>query len=181
MALTIETSQAMVDLGQTIGGRLGPGDLVLLDGALGAGKTTLARGIGAALGVRGAITSPTFVLARTHPRSSESERELDAAAPAPLVHVDAYRLSTAADLADLDIDYSASIVVVEWARHLLDGVSEAWLAVQLERRRGGLAAADSRGRAVGGRADDEDEPRFVTVTGHGARWRNLDWLNAARD
>ncbi len=75
----------MADLGARIATQLRAGDLVTLNGELGAGKTTLTRGIGAALGVRGAVTSPTFVLARTHPRAEG----------APLVHVDAYRLSSA--------------------------------------------------------------------------------------
>ena len=92
---------------RAIAGQLVAGDLIALDGELGAGKTTLTRGIGAALGVRGAVTSPTFVLARTHPRADGG---------APLVHVDAYRLSSAAELDDLDIDFEASIVVVEWAK-----------------------------------------------------------------
>ena len=154
--LVIPTPEAMAELGATIAKQLGPGDLVLLNGELGAGKTTLTRGIGEALGVRGAVTSPTFVLARTHPREG-----------APLVHVDAYRLSSALELDDLDIDFAASIVVVEWGAGLLDGVAESWLTIDIERPRGGDAEA-------------EVEPRTVTITGHGARWQRLEWLDAAR-
>ena len=78
MRLTIETPEAMEEFGALLASRLRAGDLVALNGELGAGKTTLTRGLGAALGVRGAVTSPTFVLARTHPRLDGS---------APLVHV----------------------------------------------------------------------------------------------
>jgi tRNA threonylcarbamoyladenosine biosynthesis protein TsaE len=153
----IETPEAMAGLGRDIAARLQAGDLVLLNGELGAGKTTLTRGIGEALGVRGAVTSPTFVLARTHPRSE---------AEAPLVHVDAYRLGNARELDDLDIDYAASIVVVEWGAGLLDGVAESWLEVDIERPHGGDAEA-------------EVEPREVTLTGHGPRWEG--WPGAARN
>ena len=155
--MNIETPEAMTQLGATIAGELRAGDLVLLNGELGAGKTTLTRGIGEALGVRGAVTSPTFVLARTHPREG-----------APLVHVDAYRLASAMELDDIDIDYAASIVVVEWGAGLLDGVADSWLTVDIA-------------RAHGGDAEAEVEPREVTVTGHGSRWQRMEWLDAARD
>lgn len=158
MTILVETPEAMAALGATIARQLRAGDLVLLNGELGAGKTTLTRGIGEALGVRGAVTSPTFVLARTHPRDPE----------APLVHVDAYRLGSAMELDDLDIDYAASIVVVEWGAGLLDGVAESWLTVDIARPHGGEAEA-------------EVEPREVTLTGHGPRWQRMEWLDAARD
>src|SRR4051812_31626280 len=104
MELLVSTPEEMEGLGALLAGQLRAGDLVMLNGELGAGKTTLTRGLGAALGVRGAVTSPTFVLARTHPRTDGP----------PLVHVDAYRLSSALELDDLDIDFERSIVVVEW-------------------------------------------------------------------
>ena len=91
---------------------LRPGDLVVLTGPLGAGKTTLTRGIGEGLGVRGPVQSPTFVIARTHP---------SLVGGAPLVHVDAYRLGSAVELDDLDIDVDGSVVVVEWGRGMVDG------------------------------------------------------------
>lgn len=157
VTLTVATPDAMGELGERIAAQLRAGDLVLLNGELGAGKTTLTRGIGEALGVRGTVTSPTFVLARTHPRLAEP------AAP-PLVHVDAYRLGSAMELDDLDIDFAASIVVVEWGAGLLDGLTEDWLELDIERPRGGVAS------------DEGVEPRLVTVTGHGQRWADLDWL-----
>lgn len=156
MRLTIATPEDMAELGRLIARQLVAGDLVAVDGELGAGKTTLTRGIGEALGVRGAVTSPTFVLARTHPRENGG---------APLVHVDAYRLSSAAELDDLDIDFDASIVVVEWADGMLAGVSDSWLRVQIVRPVGGTA---------GGTVDGLDaEPREVRVTGHGPRWSEI--------
>jgi tRNA threonylcarbamoyladenosine biosynthesis protein TsaE len=153
--LTITTPEEMESLGARIAAELRAGDLVALNGELGAGKTTLTRGLGAALGVRGTVTSPKFVLARTHPR---------VAGGAPLVHVDAYRLSSAAELDDLDIDYAASVVVVEWAAGMLDGLTEDWLEVNIARPTGGgLDDSDEPD-------DDDAEPREVTITPHGSRW-----------
>jgi tRNA threonylcarbamoyladenosine biosynthesis protein TsaE len=155
MRFTIDTPEQMEELGARIARQLSAGDVVALTGELGAGKTTLTRGLGHALGVRGAVASPTFVLARTHPRQDA----------APLVHVDAYRLADAAELEDLDIDFEGSIVVVEWAEGMLDGVAESWLAVQIDRPKGATGAP-----AV---FDDVAEPREVTITGHGPRWSTL--------
>ena len=151
--LTIETADAMEALGAQLASALVAGDLVALNGELGAGKTTFTRGLGAALGVRGAVTSPTFVLARTHPRVDGP----------PLVHVDAYRLAGAADLDDLDIDFAGSIVVVEWGAGKLDGITDSWLELDLERPVGG--STDLEAELLAG-----DEPRRVTVTTHGPRW-----------
>jgi tRNA threonylcarbamoyladenosine biosynthesis protein TsaE len=156
--LQIPTPESMEQLGATIARQLSAGDLVLLNGELGAGKTTLTRGLGAELGVRGAVTSPTFVLARTHPRDSG----------VPLVHVDAYRLHSAIELDDLDIDFERSIVVVEWGAGLLDGITENWLEVDIVRPKGGTV-------------ETEVEPRAVTLTGHGERWQDLGWVGAARN
>jgi tRNA threonylcarbamoyladenosine biosynthesis protein TsaE len=158
--LTVATPEDMAELGARIAAHLRAGDLVLLNGELGAGKTTLTRGIGEALGVRGTVTSPTFVLARTHPR----EPRPGATANAPLVHVDAYRLGSAMELDDLDIDFAASIVVVEWGAGLLDGLTDDWLSLDVVRPRGGEVT------------EEGVEPRLVTVTGHGDRWADLDWL-----
>lgn len=161
--LRIETPEQMAQLGERIANQLRAGDLVALDGELGAGKTTLTRGIGAALGVRGAVTSPTFVLARTHPRQGGR---------APLVHVDAYRLGSAAELDDLDIDFEASIVVVEWAAGMLDGVSDSVLGIRIDRPTGADAGAASAGTAAGLDAEllADAAPRDVTITATGPRW-----------
>ncbi len=124
----------MEEFGRELGGELRAGDLVVLTGPLGAGKTTLTRGIGAGLGVRGPVQSPTFVLARTHP---------SLVGGAPLVHVDAYRLGSAALLDDLDLDFEHSVVVVEWGAGLVDDASESWLEILIERPMGASAAADA--------------------------------------
>ena len=152
--MIVETPEAMAALGALIASRLQAGDLVALNGELGAGKTTLTRGLGEALQVRGAVTSPTFVLARTHPRVDGP----------PLVHVDAYRLQSAVELDDLDIDFERSITVVEWGAGLLDGITDDWLELDIVRPVGGEET------------EDGVEPRTVTVTGHGQRWADLSWL-----
>lgn len=154
--LSIATSAAMTALGESLAADLVAGDLVVLVGPLGAGKTTLTRGIGAGLNVRGRVQSPTFVLARTHPSLS--------AGPA-LVHVDAYRLADALELDDLDIDFAASVVVVEWGKGMLDGVADSWLELDIVRPTG--AASDA---VEGPDADLTDEPRTVTIRGFGPRW-----------
>ncbi len=168
--MIVATPDAMAHLGARIAAELRAGDLVLLNGELGAGKTTLTRGIGEALGVRGAVTSPTFVLARTHPRETHGSSSVETSVTrddAPLVHVDAYRLASAMELDDLDIDFPGSIVVVEWGDGLLDGITDDWLRVDIARPHGGDETA-------------EIEPREVTLTGFGPRWEN--WVrDAARD
>lgn len=121
---TIETPQAMHDLGVQLGATFKPGDLVLLTGPLGAGKTTLTRGIGEALGAIGNVSSPTFVIARTHKLEGQDH---------VLVHVDAYRLSSAAELDDLDIDFENSITIVEWGKGYTDGITDRWIEIEIER------------------------------------------------
>ena len=169
-AHTVATPDEMERLGLRIAGRLRAGDLLVLTGPLGAGKTTLTRGIGEGLGVRGPVTSPTFVLARTHPSLAGGPQ---------LVHVDAYRLGDAIELDDLDIDFVGSVVVVEWGEGMLDGVAQSWLDVVIERPMGAAegsvdagdvdAAIDAAGvDAV--EIDAAEEPRTVTVTAHGPRW-----------
>jgi tRNA threonylcarbamoyl adenosine modification protein YjeE len=153
--------------GRELATALGAGDLLVLTGPLGAGKTTLTRGLGAGLGVRGPVTSPTFVLARTHPSLIGGP---------PLVHVDAYRLQSALELDDLDIDFVRSVVVVEWGRGMLDGITESWLDVEIDRPRGGHAGALPADDPVSDPgcepADDFeiDQPRLVTISAHGPRW-----------
>lgn len=133
-----------VAFGESLGKQLRAGDLVLLAGPLGAGKTVLTRGIAAGLGVSGRVSSPTFVLARTHPAGTRG---------VPLVHVDAYRLG--GDLAqlddlDLDTDLEASAVVVEWGEGSAERLSADYLVVRLERR--------------------EDDVRVATLEPHGT-WK----------
>ena len=154
----VSSPHDMEELGRTIGGMLRPGDLIVLTGALGAGKTTLTRGIAAGLGVRGPVQSPTFVIARTHP---------SLVGGAPLVHVDAYRLGSPAELDDLDIDFEASAVVVEWGRGMVDGLRDHWWEIELDREyhgRGIDTACGTSSRVT--EALDADTPRRVKITRH---------------
>jgi tRNA threonylcarbamoyladenosine biosynthesis protein TsaE len=167
MRRTIPDAESMHEFGIELAGLLRAGDLLVLTGPLGAGKTTFTRGLGEGLQVRGAVTSPTFVLARTHP---------SLVGGASLVHVDAYRLASALELDDLDIDFARSIVVVEWGRGLLDGITDSWLDLEIERPMGAAqgtsqTAAPAAGETpVDALADALDEPRTITLTGHGPRW-----------
>lgn len=173
---TIRTPDRMRELGRRLAAVLAPGDLVLLSGELGAGKTTLARGLGEGLGVRGAVTSPTFVIARVHPSLTGG--------PA-LVHVDAYRLGGGLDeMEDLDLDVSLpeSVVVVEWGDGKVEELSEARLQVVIGRTLGGAyaeAAGDGGADADAGAGEDAegdgDDVREVTVTGVGPRWLGQDF------
>ncbi|WP_326688543.1 MULTISPECIES: tRNA (adenosine(37)-N6)-threonylcarbamoyltransferase complex ATPase subunit type 1 TsaE [unclassified Streptomyces] len=157
----------MRELGGRLAGLLRAGDLVMLTGELGAGKTTLTRGLGEGLGVRGAVTSPTFVIARVHPSLTGG--------PA-LVHVDAYRLGGGLEeMEDLDLDVSLpeSVVVVEWGEGKVEELTEDRLQVVIARS---LGSADEAGGAPEGGAEGV---RTVTVTGVGARWAEED-LTALR-
>ena len=167
LALSISTPEEMTDLGVRIGRALRAGDLLILTGPLGAGKTTLTRGIGEGLGIRGPVQSPTFVLARTHPSLGGG--------PA-LVHVDAYRLNGPDELDDLDLDFAGSVVVAEWGAGIVDTRDE-WLEVVIERPLGSDDVASD--------ADHDDaidwsappvEPRRITMTGYGPRWAGGDLL-----
>ncbi|GAA1931059.1 tRNA (adenosine(37)-N6)-threonylcarbamoyltransferase complex ATPase subunit type 1 TsaE [Streptomyces durmitorensis] len=152
LGITVTSPEQMGDLGRRLAKLLRPGDLVMLTGELGAGKTTLTRGLGEGLGVRGAVTSPTFVIARVHPSLSEGP---------PLVHVDAYRLGGGLDeMEDLDLDVSLpeSVIVVEWGDGKVEELSDDRLRVVID-------------RAVG---DTTDEVREVTLTGVGTRWAEAD-------
>ncbi len=154
-SVAVPTRDDMHALGRRLAAVLRAGDLVVLSGGLGAGKTTLTQGIGEGLGVRGAITSPTFVIARVHPST--------VGGPA-LVHVDAYRLGSLEEVDDLDLDASldASVTVVEWGEDKVEELSEDRLAVVIERPVGGEVV------------DDGDEPRTVTLRGVGSRWAAVD-------
>ncbi|WP_329272456.1 tRNA (adenosine(37)-N6)-threonylcarbamoyltransferase complex ATPase subunit type 1 TsaE [Streptomyces sp. NBC_01451] len=150
--VTVNSPDEMRELGRRLAERLRAGDLVMLTGELGAGKTTLTRGLGEGLGVRGAVTSPTFVIARVHPSLGDGP---------PLVHVDAYRLGGGLDdMEDLDLDVSLpeSVVVVEWGEGKVEELTDDRLHLLIH-------------RAVG---DTTDEVRHVTLTGVGERWVTVD-------
>ena len=145
MAL-VRSPEAMKELGRHIGENLHAGDLVLLKGDLGAGKTALTQGIGSALGIVG-ITSPTFVISRIH-HGKET-----------LVHVDAYRLvgepMAIFDDLDLDSQLKSSIIVIEWGESFVDRLADTYLEITIEFGSG-------------------DNDRVVTSKGHGSRWRGFE-------
>lgn len=163
VSVTVPSAESMRALGQRLAGCLRPGDLVLLHGALGAGKTTLAQGVGVGLGVRGAVTSPTFVIARVHPS--------EVAGPA-LVHVDAYRLGSLEEVDDLDLDASLadSVTLVEWGEGKAETLSSDRLDVRIE-------------RSAGDQPPDVDPSRYetrrVTLVGVGVRWSSADLRSVA--
>ena len=167
-------------LGARLARLLRAGDLVLLSGALGAGKTTLAQGVGSAMGVRGRISSPTFVIARVHPAPGGRP---------DLIHVDAYRVSSLEEVDALDLESSMeeSVTLVEWGEGKVEALSDDRLEIEIARPRGGLDAepgADAGGdagiaRAVTDLAGADDGRRTITVTALGPRWAGAD-LNALR-
>ncbi|HZG93429.1 MAG TPA: tRNA (adenosine(37)-N6)-threonylcarbamoyltransferase complex ATPase subunit type 1 TsaE [Mycobacteriales bacterium] len=142
MRLAVPDPAAMRELGVRLAGLLDAGDLVVLTGSLGAGKTVLTQGIGAGLGVDGTVTSPTFVISRVH-RGGR----------VPLVHVDAYRIGGLAEVDDLDLDTSVgdSVTVVEWGAGLVEDLADARLEVDIQ-------------RPVDG------DVRTVTISAYGDRW-----------
>lgn len=141
LTLVFPTPEDTMEFGRSLGRSLRAGDLVLLAGPLGAGKTTLTRGIADGLGVGGRVSSPTFVLARVHPSGP---------AGVPLIHVDAYRLGgdlSQLDDLDLDTDLERSAIVVEWGEGAAERLSSDYLVVRLDRR--------------------DDDVREVTLEPHG--------------
>jgi tRNA threonylcarbamoyladenosine biosynthesis protein TsaE len=135
--------------GRRLSAILRAGDLVVLSGPLGAGKTALAQGVGSGMNVSGAVTSPTFVIARVHKPALPGG--------VPLVHVDAYRLGNVADpraeVDDLDLDASLddSVTLVEWGEGLVEQLSDAYLEVRIDRR--------------------DDDTREVVLVPHGGDWQ----------
>jgi tRNA threonylcarbamoyladenosine biosynthesis protein TsaE len=149
----VTTAVAMRDLGRELAARLRAGDLVILTGPLGAGKTTLVQGIGEGLRVRGPVTSPTFVIARVHPVLAGSGPSL--------VHADAYRLGSVAEVDDLDLDLASAVTVVEWGEGLAEGLAEDRLEISI-------------------RPDPDSDVRTVRLNGYGARWNEPPTSSADR-
>jgi tRNA threonylcarbamoyladenosine biosynthesis protein TsaE len=169
-AVTLELVDADTTraLGAALAELLRAGDLVLLTGDLGAGKTTLTQGIGAALNVRGQVASPTFIVAREHPPLPRA----DGTRGPGLVHVDAYRLGGLSELDALDLDSSLedSVTVVEWGRGLAEALADDRLEIDLERPRG----APSFDPGVAAEEDPEAGTRKVTIRAVGQRWAGVD-------
>lgn len=148
-ALVVPAASDMRMLGEVIGGACTGGDVIVLDGDLGAGKTTFTQGLARGLGITDAITSPTFVIARGHAHPADG---------VGLVHVDAYRLGSVLELDDLDLDsdLASSVVVVEWGGGIADRLSPDRLVVRIAR------------------SDDEaDDTRHVVLEPHGDRWTSV--------
>jgi tRNA threonylcarbamoyladenosine biosynthesis protein TsaE len=171
----IATAAGMTRLGERLAGLLAAGDLVVLSGPLGAGKTTLAQGIGTGLRVRGPVTSPTFVIARVHPSLSGGP---------DLVHADAYRLGSRAEVDDLDLDadLATSVTVVEWGEGLVEGLADSFLSIRIDAQPGaspgGRPPGSPRGANREASGNGDDQARAVRVTGWGRRW--LGAADAAR-
>lgn len=172
LSLELPTAAATQEAARRIGALLESGDLLVLVGELGAGKTTFTQGLGVGLGVRGGIISPTFVLARRHPSLNGGP---------DLVHVDAYRLGSAGELEDLDLveTMDRAVTVVEWGRGRAEGLSDSRLDLELIRPIGGDDAAQA---GAGGPAPWESEeledhaaPRTLRLSAHGPRWEGPAW------
>ena len=179
--VTVATAAEMRALGRRLATLLRAGDLVILSGPLGAGKTTLTQGIGAGLGVRGPVTSPTFVIARVHP-SLDRARGLAASGPA-LVHADAYRLGSVLEMDDLDLDTdtATSVTVVEWGEGLAEGLAADCLEIAITPAAVSRAVqaddAPEDGDAAledGDAALEGDAPRTVMIAGVGERWHGIE-------
>ncbi|MDR6987684.1 tRNA threonylcarbamoyladenosine biosynthesis protein TsaE [Paenarthrobacter nitroguajacolicus] len=163
--LTVTTAEQTHALAAAVGEVLEAGDLLVLTGELGAGKTTFTQGLGEGLGVRAGIISPTFVLVRIHPNRADGPRP----GGPDLVHVDAYRLESAAEIDDIDLENTldTSVTVVEWGRDRVEHLSDSRLEVDLHRSVGGTATADD---VMDFDTDDDDEPRTLVFRGYGPRW-----------
>ncbi|KQN95051.1 tRNA (adenosine(37)-N6)-threonylcarbamoyltransferase complex ATPase subunit type 1 TsaE [Arthrobacter sp. Leaf69] len=185
--LDVRTADETHALAAGLGAQLQAGDLLVLTGELGAGKTTFTQGLGEGLGVRAGIISPTFVLVRIHPNLPDGPRP----GGPDLVHVDAYRLGSASEIDDIDLENTmdSAVTVVEWGRGRVEHLSESRLEVDLLRSLGGStrapeAAAPEAARPENSQdtsaapfpavldfdTDDDDEPRRIVIRGFGPRW-----------
>jgi tRNA threonylcarbamoyladenosine biosynthesis protein TsaE len=182
LKLSVSTADQTHALGVALASELNAGDLLVLSGELGAGKTTFTQGLGEGLGVRAGVISPTFVLVRIHPNLPDGPRP----GGPDLVHVDAYRLGTASEIDDIDLENTmdSAVTVVEWGRGRVEHLSESRLEVDLHRAIGlqptepGSIAAGSGAPGSGALGagvldfdtEDNDEPRTIVLRGFGPRW-----------
>lgn len=183
--LKVTTADQTHALGAALGAELRAGDLLVLTGELGAGKTTFTQGLGEGLGVRAGIISPTFVLVRIHPNLPDGQRP----GGPDLVHVDAYRLGSASEIDDIDLENTldSSVTVVEWGRGRVEHLTESRLEVDLYRPIGlepiGLDAAlepnPAHTEILDFDIEDLDEPRTIVLRGFGPRWSTRPALGAA--
>lgn len=177
--LSATTAAQTHALGVRLAGVLKPGDLLVLSGELGAGKTTFTQGLGEGLGVRAGVISPTFVLVRIHPNLPDGPRP----GGPDLVHVDAYRLGSAAEIDDIDLENTmdSAVTVVEWGRDRVEHLSESRLEIDLHRAIGGAVAESTleEGDVLDFEEADVDEPRTIVVRGYGPRWAEAPELQPA--
>ncbi|MEE2568136.1 tRNA (adenosine(37)-N6)-threonylcarbamoyltransferase complex ATPase subunit type 1 TsaE [Pseudarthrobacter sp. J64] len=180
--VTVSSAEETQEIAAALGRQLEAGDLLVLTGGLGAGKTTFTQGLGQGLGVRPGIISPTFVLVRIHPNLPDGPRP----GGPDLVHVDAYRLESASEIDGIDLENTldTAVTVVEWGRGRVEHLSASRLDIELVRATGlaGPPAAtpstDGSDPAGGplefGELDfsdeDDDEPRTLVLRGYGPRW-----------
>lgn len=153
----VPTAQAARELGRELGAALEAGDVVILEGPLGAGKTTFTQGIGAGMQVKGRITSPTFIIAREHASLADGPG---------LVHVDAYRMlddSGSLDSLDLESELEDCVVVAEWGGGLLEGLSQEYLRVVIDREVSNNAAGKAGAEDASDEAADFDELKDADV------------------
>lgn len=174
---TATTAEQTHALAVRLAAVLEAGDLVVLSGELGAGKTTFTQGLGEGLGVREGIISPTFVLVRIHPNLPAGPRP----GGPDLVHVDAYRLGSAAEIDDIDLENTmdSSVTVVEWGKERVEHLSESRLEIDLHRAIGLGTGLPSAGLDFD--TEDADEPRTIVMRGYGPRWPEAPALGAAKE
>lgn len=182
LTLSVSTADQTHALAAALASELDAGDLLVLSGELGAGKTTFTQGLGEGLGVRAGVISPTFVLVRIHPNLPDGPRP----GGPDLVHVDAYRLGSASEIDDIDLENTmdSAVTVVEWGRGRVEHLSDSRLEVDLHRAIGlqptepvsiaGGSGAPGSGALGAGVLDfdteDNDEPRTIVLRGFGPRW-----------
>ncbi|WP_051389211.1 tRNA (adenosine(37)-N6)-threonylcarbamoyltransferase complex ATPase subunit type 1 TsaE [Arthrobacter sp. 35W] len=174
-----------------LGALLRAGDLLILSGGLGAGKTTFTQGLGHGLGVRPGIISPTFVLVRIHPNLAEGHNP----GGPDLVHVDAYRLGSAAEIDDIDLENTldGAVTVVEWGADRVEHLAESRLEIELVRATGADDHASTQDTAAGHDTSNdfshdfseeeggEDEARIVRIRAVGPRWEGVDLSGLAEE
>jgi tRNA threonylcarbamoyladenosine biosynthesis protein TsaE len=154
VSFSVSTAEQMQAFGKQIGALLTAGDVVVLSGPLGAGKTTFVQGLATQIEVQGVVTSPTFVVSRMHKPAGSG---------LALVHVDAYRLTSQSDLVDLDLDATKNAVfVIEWGKDFVSGFSDCWLEIDID-----------RAQEITDESDPASGIRTISVTAVGDRWRDL--------
>lgn len=163
--ITVNSAEQTRAVGQVLAAQLRPGDLVMLSGGLGAGKTTFTQGIGSGLQVKGRVSSPTFIVARVHPSLVGGP---------DLIHADAYRIKDLTDLETLDLDSTLeeAITVIEWGEGKTEQLSADRLEIEIHREHGGVATSSD---GVVDLAEMDDGKRTITIRPLGKRWDATDW------